>query len=203
METTNSKNTKADSTSSIKMFNDNLMDIYKKQVDASFNLYNSFNASVGNAKTLWEPLKGFNNLFLSQGWEKNMMMPYQMEGMNNTFNKLLSEALEKVAQQASDLNRSLIEQNEKLQKNIENSFYSTKKVVNSLLENYYTTLDFSLKSNMELIEKINNEINEMVKRSSELWPDEPKISASKNNHEYKARHEEHPSQEKKHAKTHA
>ncbi|MDF2448497.1 MAG: hypothetical protein K0R26_1001 [Bacteroidota bacterium] len=196
METTNStSNANETLQESTKVINqwlnevtNSMTDLYKKQLNlvSGFygNLFNSFNSESN--KNVWNPMKGYSDLFLN-GPLKPGSIPFTNFGVGNN-------PFEKTFQQITEYNQNLFNSfsrkldngnidwasiNEKYQQAIEKEFEATQKLVKTMIESYNKRVENTVEINKDLQKEFSNQLNELFDLNKQIWADTAKAVKTK------------------------
>jgi uncharacterized membrane-anchored protein YhcB (DUF1043 family) len=193
METTNST-TNANETlqESTKLINQwanevtaSMTDLYKKQLNLVTGFYSNLFSSLSseNNKNIWNPMKTYTDLFLTNPLKSGSTPFGNFGNGNNPF--------EKAVQQITEYNQNLFNSftkkldngnidwtsiNEKYQKTIEKEFEASQQMVKTLIDSYNKRMENSMEINKDLQKEFNNQLNELFNLNKQLWADTTKAA---------------------------
>jgi len=174
-----------------------LIDIYKKQVNLMFDVYNNIFSTwmKTSNENVWNPMTGFTKPFLNgdsngDGSSKAGFTPFfwmkQEEDGKNPFQFAYGSFLKR----SNDFNRnwlSAMQNNFHLRQNywdtisenykdaIENQLHTFKDASAALNSIYAKQLDLSIDAGKKMLSELNKQISDAIRSNEELWKEYTKV----------------------------
>lgn len=160
-----------------------MMSVYNKQLQFSTEIYENFsNMLFGNTKG-WGERKNFSDMFLNSDLAKWPGTSFtETSGNSNvfmaSFDKIYKQTLEYNRNFLASLNSAMknnqvdwSKTNAEYLKTMEMQFEISKKTIVSLSETSNRQLDLSIEANKQLMERLNVQLNSLMKQNQKLWGD--------------------------------